>query len=295
MKSKQFSLKKTIEFSVFVLPALIFILIAAEIPFIMSIYYSLTKWNGIGKNIHFIGLENFKELFTTDPGALKALLFTLQYSVFNVIVTNVVAIILAVVLTKTLKSQNLLRAAFFMPYIISLVIIGFIWKFIFTKVFDALYNVTHWELFQWSWLGDTQLAFVSTLFVSLWQAVGFYMMIYITGLQGIPNELNEAAEIDGVVGLKRFFKITLPLLMPSLTVAFFLSIANSLKVFDIIYTLTFGGPGDATTSTTMDIYKEAFVNNRFGYATAKSLLFVVLVLLITVIQVKFFKSKEVEA
>lgn len=283
------------EFFVFVAPAMIFILIAAIIPFLMSLYYSLTKWNGVGKNIKFIGLDNFIELFTTDTGSLQSLLFTLLYGVLNVILTNVIAITLAVILTKGLKSKAVLRAAFFIPNIISLVIIGFIWKFVFTRVFEALHEATHWSLFQWSWLGDQHLAFISIVLVSVWQSVGFYMMIYITGLQSIPSELNEAASIDGVEGLKRFFKITLPLLMPSLTVAFFLTIANSLKVFDIIYTLTFGGPGGATTSITMDIYNEAFVNNRFGYATAKSLLFVVLILLITILQVKFFKSKEVEA
>ncbi|CAN7660884.1 sugar ABC transporter permease [Paenibacillus sp. LjRoot153] len=283
------------EFFVFVSPAMIFILLAAIIPFCMSLYYSLTKWNGVGKNIKFIGFDNFVELFTTDTGTLKSLLFTLLYGIMNVILTNVIAITLAVILTKGLKSKAVLRAAFFIPNIISLVIIGFIWKFMFTRVFDALYELTHWSVFQWSWLGNQHLAFISILLVSVWQSVGFYMMIYITGLQSIPSELNEAASIDGVVGLKRFFTITLPLLMPSLTVAFFLTIANSLKVFDIIYTLTFGGPGGSTTSITMDIYNEAFVNNRFGYATAKSLLFVVLILLITILQVKFFKSKEVEA
>ena len=283
------------EFFVFVAPAMIFILLAAIIPFLMSLYYSLTKWNGVGKNIKFIGLDNFIELFTTDTGSLNPFCLRCCTVSLNVILTNVIAITLAVILTKGLKSKAVLRAAFFIPNIISLVIIGFIWKFVFTRVFDALYEATHWSLFQWSWLGDQHLAFISILLVSVWQSVGFYMMIYITGLQSIPSELNEAASIDGVEGLKRFFKITLPLLMPSLTVAFFLTIANSLKVFDIIYTLTFGGPGGATTSITMDIYNEAFVNNRFGYATAKSLLFVVLILLITILQVKFFKSKEVEA
>ncbi|WP_261304476.1 carbohydrate ABC transporter permease [Paenibacillus andongensis] len=295
MKAYNKTARSYTEFLVFVTPAMIFILLAAIIPFLMSLYYSLTKWNGVGKNIKFIGLDNFIELFTTDTGSLQSLLFTLLYGILNVILTNVIAITLAVILTKALKSKAVLRAAFFIPNIISLVIIGFIWKFVFTRVFEALHEATHWSLFQWSWLGDQHLAFISIVLVSVWQSVGFYMMIYITGLQSIPSELNEAASIDGVEGLKRFFKITLPLLMPSLTVAFFLTIANSLKVFDIIYTLTFGGPGGATTSITMDIYNEAFVNNRFGYATAKSLLFVVLILLITILQVKFFKSKEVEA
>ncbi|MBP3964305.1 carbohydrate ABC transporter permease [Paenibacillus lignilyticus] len=284
-----------IEFGVFVVPAMVCILISAIIPFMMSMYYSLTKWNGVGKHIKFIGLKNFKELLTSDTNALKALVFTLEYTLLAVVLTNVIAILLAVVLTKALKLRGLYRTAFFVPYIISLIIIGFIWRFMFTKGFDVLYSATGWELFQWSWLGNAHLAFWSILFVGIWQSVGFYMMIYITGLQSVPGDLLEAASIDGCVGISRFFKITLPLLMPSITVALFLSLANSLKVFDIIYTLTFGGPGGATNSITIDIYNEAFVNNRFGYATAKSLVFVVLILLITIIQVRFTKSREVEA
>jgi raffinose/stachyose/melibiose transport system permease protein len=279
----------------FVAPVLILILLFAEIPFVMSLYYSLTKWNGISKHVTFIGFQNFKELFTTDTDAWKSFLFTVQYSAVTIIATNIAALLLAVILTRAFKLSNVLRAAFFVPYIVSLVIIGFIWKFIFSSAFGSLFELTHWSFLHWSWLGTPKLAFISVVFVSVWQSVGFYMMIYITGLQSIPGELNEAAAIDGADGIKRFFTITLPLLMPSLTVALFLSISNSLKVFDIIFTLTFGGPGKTTTSTTMDIYNEAFVNNRFGYATAKSLIFVLVILLITFIQVKFFKSKEVEA
>ncbi|MFC5701027.1 carbohydrate ABC transporter permease [Cohnella faecalis] len=286
---------RRIEFGVFVVPAIVCILLSAIVPFLMSLYYSLTKWNGVGKHIKFIGLKNFREILTSDTNALKALVFTLEYTLLAVVLTNVVAIVLAVVLTKALKLRGLYRTAFFVPYIISLIIIGFIWKFIFTKGFDVLYEATGWGVFHWSWLGNGDLAFWSILFVAVWQSVGFYMMIYITGLQSVPGDLLEAASIDGCVGINRFFRITLPLLMPSITVALFLSLANSLKVFDIIYTLTFGGPGGATTSVTMDIYNEAFVNNRFGYATAKSLLFVFLVLIITVVQVKFTKSREVEA
>jgi len=279
----------------FVAPVIILILITAEIPFLMSLYYSFTKWNGISKNITFIGFENFIELFTQDKDALKSFLFTIQFSIVNIIGTNVLALILAVFLTKKFKLNNMLRAAFFVPYIVSLVIIGFIWKFIFSSAFTSMFNATHWDFFNWSWLGTPNLAFVSVILVSIWQSVGFYMMIYITGLQAIPNDLNEAAGIDGANAFQRFFKITLPLLIPSVTVALFMSISNSLKIFDIIFTLTFGGPGKSTTSTTMDIYNEAFVNNRFGYATAKSLVFVIIILIITFIQVKFFKSKEVEA
>lgn len=295
MKRKSKLIKELAVFVSFVAPVIILILLTAEVPFLMSLYYSLTKWNGISKNITFIGLRNFKELFTADPDFWKSFGFTVKYSVLNIAATNVIALLLAVILTRALKLANVLRAAFFVPNIVSLVIIGFIWKFIFAGAFTSLHQTLKWSFLDWSWLGTPNLAFYSVVFVGVWQSVGFYMMIYITGLQSIPSDLNEAAAIDGAHGLRRFFSITLPLLMPSLTVAFFLSISNSLKVFDTIFTLTFGGPGKSTTSVTMDIYNEAFVNNRFGYATAKSLVFVIFILLITFVQVKFFKNREVEA
>lgn len=289
------SRKRLLELLVFAGPAVLLIFIAAELPFIMSIYYSMTKWNGISKHITFTGLRNFRELFTDDSTFFSSLWFTFKYTFFNVIATNVAAILLALGLSKALKTANVLRAIFFVPNIVSLVVIGFVWKFIFSLGTSSLYESTGWAFLQWSWLGSLKLAFGSVLLVSVWQAVGFYMMIYITGLSSIPDDINEAAELDGARGFRKFFAITLPLLMPSFTVAMFMSLANSLKVFDIIYTLTFGGPGDATRSLSLDIYTEAFVNNRYGYATAKSIVFVVIVLIITVVQVKFFKSKEVEA
>lgn len=295
MRHKSKTIKEQMVFVSFVAPVVILILITAEIPFLMSLYYSFTKWNGISKNISFIGLRNFQELFTTDMEFLKSFWFTIKYSVLNIAVTNVIALLLAIVLTRTLKLANVLRAAFFVPNIVSLVIIGFIWKFIFSGAFSSLHELLPLGFLEWSWLGTPDLAFYSVVFVGIWQSVGFYMMIYITGLTSIPSDLNEAAAIDGAHGVQQFFKITLPLLMPSLTVSFFLSISNSLKVFDTIFTLTFGGPGKSTTSVTMDIYNEAFVNNRFGYATAKSLIFVLFILLITLVQVKFFKNREVEA
>jgi len=295
MNTYRKTLRSHLQLLVFAGPAMLLILLSAILPFLMSLYYSMTKWNGIGKTIQYIGLKNFRELLMDDPGAFKALFFTLKFAILNVVLTNSLAIVLALVLVSALRSRNMLRAAFFVPNIVSLVIIGFMWKFIFTRGFDSLYDLSGFTFLQWSWLGSGKLAFLSILLVNVWQSVGFFMIIYIIGLQSIPADLLESAAIDGVTGIRRFFTITLPLLMPSLTVSFFLTISNSLKVFDIIYTLTSGGPGGTTNSISIDIYKEAFVNNRFGYATAKSLLFVILILIITVVQVKFFKSREVEA
>jgi raffinose/stachyose/melibiose transport system permease protein len=286
--------KNKMAFIVYVLPVLVFITLVVYIPFIMSMCYSFTEWNGISREAKFIGLENFKIIFTEDGSFKDSALFTLKFSVLFIVITNILAMITAVMLNKEIKTSNMLRAGFFVPYILSLVIVGFIWKFIFIQGFDTLEKMTNLNFFSWSWLGDAKLAFWSVLFVSIWQSVGFYIVIYIAGLQSISFELIEAAIVDGARSTTRFFKVVIPLIMPSVTACVFLSLTNSIKVFDVIVSLTNGGPGGATTSITYDIYKEAFQNNSYGYGTAKALLLFLAILVITLIQVKFFKSKEVE-
>ena len=281
-------------FSLFVLPALGAILLSVEIPFIMSVYYSFTKWNGLDRVPEIIGLENYRELFLDDPGMMNALVFTFKQTFFRVIFINVIALLLAVVLDGKLRGKNALRAAFYIPNIISLIVIGYIWRFIFTRGFDSFYEMVKLPFLMYSWLGDAKIAFASVLIVSVWQSIGFYMVIYIAGLQVIPHDLLEAAMIDGAGGLSRFFRITLPLLMPSVTVAVFHSVSNSLKTFDVIFSLTNGGPGNATTAVALDIYKTAFISSRFGYGTAKSVVLFLLILLVTFFQIKFFKAREVE-
>jgi len=282
------------KFLIYVLPVIALISLIIYIPFFMSMAYSFTEWNGISREAKFIGFENFKNIFVSDSSFQSSAVFTLKYAVLFIIIINVLALLLAVMLDKKLYSTNILRAGFFIPYILSLVIVGFIWRFIFMQGFSALEKITGWNVFSWSWLGDVKLAFWSILIVSIWQSIGLYIVIYIAGLQSIPYELIEASIVDGAGSIKRFFKVTFPLLMPSITTCVFLSLTNSIKVFDVIVSLTGGGPGGATVSITYDIYKEAFQNNFYGYGTAKALLLFLAILVITLVQVTFFKSKEVE-
>ena len=284
-----------LEFSWMTAPALIAILLFVEIPFLMSITFSFTKWNGLDKAVKFIGMANYAELLTNDPQLISAMVFTLLFTVLVVATTNVIALLLAAILDANIRGKNLLRAAFYIPNIISLIIIGYIWRFIFSRGFDSFFALTHLGIFQLSWLGDSHLAFFSVALVSVWQSIGFYMVIYIAGLQTVPREQLEAAVIDGAGTVSRFFRITLPLILPSVTVAVFYSLSNALKAFDVIFSLTFGGPGTATTSIALDIYKTAFSDSRFGYGTAKSVVLFLLILVVTVFQLNAFKRREVES
>lgn len=278
----------------FTLPALVAILISVEIPFLMSVFSSFTKWNGLDRAQTFIGLENYKELILDDLDMWKAFGFTLRLTLGSVIVTNITALLLAVLLDSDLKGKNTLRAAYYVPNIISLIIIGYIWRFIFSAGFESFYQITGWDFFMFSWLGDVDLVYFSVLMVSVWHSLGFYLVVYIAGLQTVPRDLIEAAMIDGASAVGRFFRVTLPLIMPSITVSVFHSLSNGLKAFDVIFSLTNGGPGNSTTTIALDIYRTAFVINRFGYGTAKSVILFLIILILSLFQIRMFKQREVE-
>ncbi len=289
------NLRQGVQFCGYVLPAVIFIVTFVGIPFAMCIYYSFRKWNGIDKTSSFIGWDNYKKLFTNDLYFGDAIGYTFLYALMVVVLVNVLAILFATLLESKIRGKGPLRAAFYIPNIISLVIIGFIWKFICTRVFEALGSTTGIPLFGLSWLGVPDLAVITTVIVSVWQGLGFYLIIYIAGMQSVPGELQEAARIDGASAFRRFFSVTLPMIMPSISFCMFYSVANSMKMFELIFSLTGGGPGSATTSIALDIYNTAFNNRQFGYGSAKSVILFLIVAVISVAQVSFFKSKEVEA
>ena len=289
--------KRLKEFSVFVIfvfPAVIFVLFATDIPFLMNLYYSFFKWNGIGKNMTFVGFDNFVRIFTKGGLFWKGAMFTLKFSLFYVIIVNIISLTVALFLSKKSKISSAGRAFYYIPYIISLTAISLIWKFIFGPGFEALYSMTGWEFFNWSWVGTPKLAFYVVVIMTVWQNIGFYMANYIAGIISVPTELSEAARIDGAGRIQSFFSITLPLIMPSISICLLTSLTFSFKLFDVVMVFTKGGPANSTVTVAYDIYKEAFVNNNYGFATAKSLVFVVFVLLVTSIQLIITKRREVE-
>ena len=279
----------------FTTPALLFVVAFIFVPFFMTIYYSFTNWDGI-REAQFVGLDNFA-LFFSDHNAINSLKFTLLYAAVFVVVINILSILLASLMDGKIRGKGFFRAAFYVPNVISLVIIGFIWQFIFRNVFDSLYAMAGGgvEFLQWSWLGDRDLAFYSVILVTIWQSLGFYTIIYVAALQSVPTELLEAASIDGASRVKRFFTVTIPMIMPSITFCVFFAIANSFKQFDLIFSLTDGGPGGATTTMALDIFRTGFGTLRkLGYGNAKSVILFILVAVITALQISLFRRKEVE-
>ncbi|OHD16238.1 MAG: hypothetical protein A2Y34_05135 [Spirochaetes bacterium GWC1_27_15] len=216
-----------------------------------------------------------------------ALGFTFFFTLFNVILTNIFALLLALALDSKLRSKNALRSLFFMPNILSLIIVAFIWSFLFKMI-------SRIPIFDLGWLGNPDIAPISIIIVTVWQGCGYIMIIYLAGLQSIPSDIIEVAEIDGASGIQKFFKIILPLLTPAATISMFLTLTNSLRTFDVIFALTQGGPGYATTPIVVDIYNNAFAQNRFGYGTAKAILLCLVIIAVTSIQLNLMKKKEVE-
>lgn len=292
---KRKKIRETLTFFLFVTPALVFVLFATDIPFIMNGYYSLFDWNGVGSKMTFVGLDNFKKIFTNDKLFWQGVKFTLRFAVFFVIIINVLSLIVALALSKKRKISSAGRAFYYIPYIISLTALSLIWKFIFGPGFEAMYNMTGLEFFNWSWIGTPKLVFWVIIIMAVWQNIGFYMVNYIAGIIAVPKELEEAAMIDGAGKFQVFKKITLPLIMPSISICTLMSLTYSFKMFDIIMVFTKGGPANSTITVAYNIYYEAFTKSRYGLATAKSLVFVVFVLIFTVIQLKLTKQKEVEA
>ncbi|MDR0269213.1 sugar ABC transporter permease [Paenibacillus sp.] len=280
---------------VFVGPSTIFFATIIVIPFLLGLYYSFTNWNGVSGKITWVGFDNFKQILTNDPDFGKAFWFTVRFTVIGIIVTNVLGFFLAYFLTKPLKTRNLLRTIFFMPNVIGGLLLGFIWQFIFVKGFSALGDATGWSFFNLPWLGDSTTAFWGIVIVFVWQTAGYLMVIYISSINNIPRDIIEAAEIDGASKMQILKSVIVPLVMPAVTVCLFLAISWSFKMFDLNLSLTKGGPFRSTESVALNIYNEAFQNNRYGLGTAKAIIFFVVVAIITSLQVKLTKSKEVES
>ncbi|QRV22170.1 sugar ABC transporter permease [Lacrimispora saccharolytica] len=282
-------------FALFVFPALGFVLFSTDVPFLMNLYYSVFEWNGISRDMRFVGLQNFVHIFSNDALFWKGAAFTLKFSVFYVVAVNLLSLTVALVMAEEKKSSSVGRAFYYIPYIISLTAISLIWKFILGPGFEALYRTTGWEVFHWSWLGTAKLAFFVVVLMTVWQNLGFYMVNYIAGIISVPRELTEAAKIDGANRFQVLRRVTIPLIMPAVSICMLTSLTFSFKLFDVIMVFTKGGPANSTVSVAYNIYKEAFFSNRYGMATAKSLVFVVFVLIVTAIQLKVTKGKEIEA
>ena len=278
----------------FLLPALFFFINVVIIPFLIGIVYSFSNWGGFEfAGSKFVGFRNYVNAFH-DSQFLSSFLLTFQYAVIMVLSVNIIGFFLALLVTRNIKSNTALRGIFFMPNLIGGLILGFIWQFIFSKLFVQIGENLHLSNIFFNWLTKPSTSFWSLIIVSTWQMAGYMMIIYIAGLQSIPSDLIEAAEIDGAGPMKRLTHITLPLMMPSFTISLFVTLSNAFKQYDTNLSLTNGGPYNTTQLVAMNIYLTAFKRNQYVLAQAKAMIFFLVIMVITLLQVYLTSKREVE-
>ncbi len=279
------------DFWMFVGPCLFALFMVVVIPFFMGIYYTFTNWNGANPDYDFVGFSNYLYIFK-DAQFIYSFKITLIYTFASVLTINLIGFSLAYIVTRNLKTKNFLRTGFFMPNLIGGLILGFIWQFMFNSVFTGVGQKLGSSILSTSMLQEPSTAVLAMLIVSTWQYAGYIMVIYVSALENVPNDLIEAAHIDGANGIQTFKHITIPMVRQGITICLFLTLANSFKMFDLNFSLS---PAKSTEMMALNIYKEAFVVNNLGIGQAKAVIFFILVLTISLTQVYFNKKKEVEA
>lgn len=277
------------------LPALALFLVFTYIPLLMILRYSVTDWNGFSKDYNFVGMQNFIAIFK-DTEVLQTFANTIYFTIISVGIGIVLQLMLAVFLFEKLKGKSFLRAVLYAPCIISPVIVSLTWLnfFQYAGIINEFLIKIGLDAIRVDWLGDVNIVKNVLIFINTWQWAGYGMIIFMTGLSNISAEVYEAAMLDGATGWKKFKSITLPLLMPSVTVNLFISITGALRLFDLPFVMTGGGPIGASKTISMTIYDNAFLYERFGYSSAVGVIFFVIIATITVIQLQITRSREVE-
>ena len=272
-------------FAVFALPTLIAFAISFLVPFLMGIYLSFTEFTTV-TNTTWVGLKNYKALLGS-PDFMNALWFTVKFTVVSVLSINLIAFTLALLLTRGIKATNLFRTVFFMPNLIGGIVLGYIWQIIINGVLIKFgVDITF----------SAKYGFWGLVVLMNWQMAGYMMIIYIAGLQNIPGDLKEAAEIDGASPFQTLKHITKPIVMPSVTICTFLTLTNSFKLFDQNFALTGGAPAKQTAMLALDIYNTFYGRiGSEGIGQAKAVIFFIMVAVIAFVQLYITRRKEVES
>ncbi|MDD6762757.1 MAG: sugar ABC transporter permease [Clostridiales bacterium] len=289
MKKKAMTHKdKTLLFMA--LPAVILFVLFNTVPLIRGALYSFTNYRGYG-SYDWVGIRNYIDLFG-DVRVGHSYLFTFKYAIAGTILVNVLSLILAMGLNSKIRAKSFLRGVYFIPNILGALIVGYIFSYIFTYILPAVGNALNIGFLQNSILADERFAWIGVLIVGVWQAIAMNTIIYISGLQTIPADIYEAGMIDGAGTWQTFRKLTLPMLMPFVSINLILSTKNMLMVFDQIMSLTKGGPAQSTESISYLIYRNGMEGGQFGFQSANAVLFFVVIVAFSIIQMKLTGKKE---
>lgn len=288
MKKKMTNRDKT--FWAVVIPVLILFFTFNTLPMIKGVIYSFTNYKGYG-TYDYVGFRNYMDLFT-DARVGKSYLFTFKYALAGTVLVNVFSLIMALGLNSRIRFKSALRGIYFVPNILGGLVIGYIFSFFFTYILPAVGNAFHIEFLQNSILASEKYAWIGVLIVGVWQAVAMNTIIYISGLQTVPQDVYEASMLDGASKWKEFWKVTLPLVMPFVTINLVLSTKNFLMVFDQIMSLTKGGPAQSTESISYLIYRNGMDGGQFGFQSANAVIFFFVIVAISIFQMTVMNKKE---
>lgn len=279
-------------FLLMAIPAVIIFFIFHTLPLIKGISYSFTNWRGFG-DFDFVGLKNYISIFQ-DERILNSYMFTIKFAVISTVIVNVISLIMAMGLNAKIKFKNTLRAIYFIPNILGGLTVGYIFNYIFTFVLTEFGQSIGSEVLSKSILGNPSLAWIGIVIVASWQAIAFNTIIYISGFQTISEDVYEASAIDGANKWTQFWKITFPLIAPFFTINMLLAMKGFLNVFDQIISLTGGGPSGSTESIAILIYKAGFEGSQFGYQSANSVIYFIVIVVISLTQLKMLERREMK-
>ncbi len=273
------------------LPALVLFFVFHTYPVLQGIFYSFTNWRGYGEWIY--RLRNYIHVFADDR-ALSAYLFTFKFAIVSTILVNIFSLLIALGLNANVKFKKTLRAIYFMPNILSILIVGFIFNFIFAQFIPQIAQELGIISLTKNILGNPELAWVGIVIVAVWQAVAFNTILYLAGLQTIPLEIYEASSLDGANRWRQFWSITFPMIAAFFTINMVLAMKNFLMVFDQIMAMTGGGPGRATESIALLIYRGGFEGGQFAYQSANAVIYFLVIVAISIFQIRILSKREVE-
>lgn len=288
MKKRAFSKKNT--YLMITIPIVTLFFLFNTLPLIQGVIYSFTNYKGYG-SYDFVGLRNYIDLFQ-DARVGKSYLFTFKFAIATTIIVNVLSLLMALALNSKIKFKSTLRGMYFLPNVLGGLIVGYIFNFLFTYIMPELAQVLGLDGLTTSILAKPSTAWIAIVIVCAWQSIAMNTIIYISGLQTVPVEVYEASSLDGAIGIRKFFNITFPLILPFFTINMVLCMKNSLMVFDQIMSLTKGGPAQSTESISYLIYNNGMSGGQFGFQSANAVVFFVVIVIISVLQMKFLGEKE---
>ncbi|MCC8043943.1 MAG: sugar ABC transporter permease [Clostridiales bacterium] len=285
---------KVSQFLMFAGPAAVLFIAVVLVPFVYGLYLTFTSWDGVSKTKPFVGLANYLAAFS-DSAYWAALGRTAVYTVIAVVLVNVVAFLLAYLVTSGIKGQNFFRAGFFIPNLIGGIVLGYVWKFVFNRALVSLGNSLSIGVLSTSWLATTGGAMLCLIIVSVWQYAGYMMLIYVAGFMSVSKSLMEAAQIDGCTKSQAMKNVTIPLMRSSFVQCIFLTLTRCFMVYDVNLSLTNGEPFNSSVLAAMHVYNQAFTYKNYGTGQAEALILFVICAIVGVTQVYVGKKGEVAA